>query len=98
MAKLDQISADVAAQSSVIQSAVVLLGGLKTKLDEAVTALAGGDDGAALAALSASLESNTQALAAAVAVNTPAEAGATAAGGVGLEVAPAVTDPNAPAA
>lgn len=67
MADLTKLEADVTANSTVIGSAITLLQGLKQKLDEA------GTDATKLAALSASLEGNTDALSAAVAANTPAE-------------------------
>lgn len=66
MAILDQLQADVTANGDAIQSAITLLEGLKTKLDEA------GTDPVALAALSTALEAQTAALAAAVVANTPA--------------------------
>lgn len=72
MPKLDNIEREVSETKDVIQSAVVLLGSLKTKLDEAIAANNDGDDGAALDALAASLDESQQALAAAVAANTPA--------------------------
>lgn len=70
--QLDTIKQDVTANTTVTGSAVALLTSLKSELDAAIAAQANGDDGAALAALSTSLESNTSALAAAVAANTPA--------------------------
>jgi hypothetical protein len=51
----------------VMASAVLLLQGLKTRLDEAIAS----GDPAALMALSAELDANTNALAAAVTQNTP---------------------------
>lgn len=66
MALLDKLTADVAANGSVIDSAVVLLNGLKAKLD------ACGTDPVKLAELSASLDTQTSALSAAVTANTPA--------------------------
>ena len=68
MSILDTLKADVAAQTTVVNSAITLLSGLKTSLDEAIAA----NDPAALTALSASLDSETTALAAAVTANTPA--------------------------
>lgn len=65
MTDLTQLTAEVAQNKDVIDSAVVLLKGLKTKLDEA------GTDPTKLAELSASLDSQSNALAAAVAENTP---------------------------
>lgn len=72
MSALDQLKADVAAQATVNASAVTLLAGLKTSLDAAIAANAEGDDGAALAELSSSLEASTSALSAAITANTPA--------------------------
>jgi chromosome segregation ATPase len=67
MADLTKLEADVTAQATVIASAVTLLQGLKQKLDEA------GTDKVKLAALSSSIESQTQSLSAAVVANTPSE-------------------------
>lgn len=64
LVKLEQ---DVAAQDTVIKSAVTLLQGLKQKLDEA------GTDKVKLAALSSSIEAQTESLSSAVAQNTPSE-------------------------
>lgn len=72
--QLDTIKQDVTANTTVTGSAVTLLTSLKSELDAAIAAQANGDDGAALSALSTSLEANTSALAAAVAANTPAVA------------------------
>ena len=71
-AAVQKLQADVAAERSASQAAIVLLQGLKTQLDAAIAANANGDDGAALADLSASLEDNTSGIAAAVVANTPA--------------------------
>lgn len=76
MSALDTLKAEVAEQKTVIASAVTLLAGLKAKLDAA------GTDEAALAALSAELDTQTNALAAAILANTPAD--------------PAPVDPAAP--
>jgi hypothetical protein len=65
-ANLDDLTAKVAATKTVAQSAVVLLQGLKAKLDAA------GTDPAALKALSDSLADTDQQLADAVTANTPA--------------------------
>jgi outer membrane murein-binding lipoprotein Lpp len=65
--ELEDLTAKVARVESVDQSAIVLLQGLKAKLDAA------GTNGPALKALSDSLGSNTDALAAAVIANTPTE-------------------------
>ncbi len=69
MGILQDLQAKVAKNTEVEQSAVELLGGLKTKLDEAIAT----GDFAVLGALSAQLEKDTANLAAAVVANTPAE-------------------------
>lgn len=74
MATLDQIQSDVTANGTVIGSAVTLLGSLKTSLDDAIAANNAGDNGQALATLSATLEAQTLALSQAIAANTPAAA------------------------
>ncbi len=66
MAALDQITADVAANTDATNSAIALLTALHDEL------VAAGTDPAALAALATNLEANTTALAAAVTANTPA--------------------------
>lgn len=66
MAALDDLAAAVAAEDTVIDSAVTLLEGLKAALDAA------GTDPAKLAALSADITAKTAALSAAVTANTPA--------------------------
>ncbi len=63
--ELAALQVEVAENKSVMESAVLLLQGLKAALDAA------GTDPAALAALSAELDANTNALAAAVTTNTP---------------------------
>ncbi len=63
--ELDTLTAQVATNTDVIESALVLIQGLKAALDAA------GTDPAKLAALSASLASEDEKLAAAVAANTP---------------------------
>lgn len=73
-AQLDALTAQVQQNTTVIDSAMTLIAGLKTELDKAIAAQAGGDDGAALQALSASLAASDQALAAAVTANTPVAA------------------------
>jgi len=65
MDMLDDLTAKVENNGSVIDSAIVLLRGLKSKLD------ACGTDPVKLAALSASLGQKTTALADAVVANTP---------------------------
>lgn len=67
MALLDDLQAKVERNGEVDQSAVLLLQGLKAKLDEA------GVDPAKLKALSDALANSTDALAAAVTANTPAQ-------------------------
>ena len=64
--ELDTLTTEVSETATVIDSAVVLLKGLKAALDAA------GTDPAKLAALSASLDSKQSELAAAIAENTPA--------------------------
>lgn len=71
-AQLDALTAQVAANTSVTQSAVALIGGLKAQLDAAIAASKAGDNGAALDALSAQLATSDKDLADAVAANTPA--------------------------
>lgn len=65
MAALDRLEADVAAETTVMQSAITLLQGLKAALDAA------GTDPVKLAALADQMEANANSLAAAVAQNTP---------------------------
>lgn len=67
--QLDALKAEVAKNTSVIDSAETLLRSLKTKLDEAITS----GDPAQLEALSAELGQSSSELAAAVVANTPAE-------------------------
>lgn len=68
MGELDDLKAKVAANTTVIASAITLLQGLKAKLDAAIAA----GDPAALTALSAELGAQDQALADAIIANTPA--------------------------
>lgn len=65
--ELQGLQQEVAESKTVMQSAITLLQGLKQKLDEA------GTNAAALKSLSDELDANTNALAAAVTANTPAE-------------------------
>lgn len=65
MAALDDLTAQVAANKTVIDSALTLIAGIAARITAA------GTDPAALAALTADLKSEDDALAAAVAVNTP---------------------------
>lgn len=67
MADLTQLETEVSENLTVTQSAITLLNGLKAALDAA------GTDPAKLKALSDSLSSQTDSLAAAVSANTPAE-------------------------
>ena len=64
--ELADLTAQVAQTNTVIDSAIILIQGIKAALDAA------GTNPAALKALSASLDTSEQALAAAVAANTPA--------------------------
>ena len=64
MAALDDLTAQVAANKTVIDSAVVLINGIAARITAA------GTDPVALAALTASLKTEDDALAAAVAANT----------------------------
>jgi len=68
--KLEELAADVAAETTVVNSAIALLAGISARIDAAVAAARAGDDNA-LAALSAEVKAETQALADAVAANTP---------------------------
>lgn len=69
MSKLDDLKADVAAETTVVNSAITLLSGISARIDAAVAAARAGDD-QALSQLSAEVKSETQALADAVAANT----------------------------
>jgi hypothetical protein len=66
MAALDDLTAQVAANRSVSQSALILINGIADRITAA------GADPTKLAALTASLKSDDDALAAAVTTNTPA--------------------------
>jgi hypothetical protein len=68
MSALSDLQAAVAAENTVIASAITLLNGLKAQLDAAIAS----GDPAALTALSADIAGQTAALAAAVTANTPA--------------------------
>ena len=68
MAALDDLTAQVAANKTVIDSALALINGIAARITAA------GTDPTALANLTASLKSEDDALAAAVATNTPAPA------------------------
>lgn len=65
MAALDDLTAQVAANKTVIDSALALIAGIADRI------AAAGTDPAKLAELTASLKSEDDALAAAVAANTP---------------------------
>lgn len=69
MSALDNLKAQVARNKEVSDSAVALLQGLKTKLDEAIAS----GDPAELQALSDSIGTESQELADAIVANTPAE-------------------------
>lgn len=66
MSALDDLTAQVAADTTVIQSAVTLINGIAAQI------AAAGTDPTKLAALTASLKANDDSLAAAVTANTPA--------------------------
>lgn len=77
MSAISTLETKVAANTSVVNSAVTLLQGIKAQLDKVIA-----DDNlenTSLDALSDSLGKSTDALAAAVAANTPADTGGTAA-------------------
>lgn len=69
--QLDSLKSDVAQNTTVVGSAIVLLTSLAASLKAAILANQNGDDGEALSALSTSLEASTAQLAQAVAANTP---------------------------
>lgn len=66
MATLDQLTADVAADTSAVNSAITLINGLAAQIKAA------GTDPVALKALTDQLEANTSSLATAVTANTTA--------------------------
>lgn len=68
--KMEDLTAQVAANTTVIDSALTLIQGFSAQLDAAVAAARAGDD-TKLTELAASLKSEDDALAAAVAANTP---------------------------
>ena len=78
--ELDNLTAEVTETKDLQQSAITLLNGLKTKLDEAIA----NNDMSRVVALRDELDSSNAALAAAITANTPADPGN---GGT-------VTDPN----
>jgi hypothetical protein len=67
--ELDNLRAEVAENGSAIDSAITLLNGLKTRLDEAIAS----NDMSQVQALSEELSAKTDSLAAAITANTPAE-------------------------
>ena len=67
MATLEEVQAEVTAQTDVVASATTLLTGLKTALDAAIAS----GDPAAVQAISDAIGANTAALAASVSENTP---------------------------
>lgn len=75
VASIDQLVADVAAQKTVVKSAVDLINGFQSRLDQAVKdALANGataEELAPLTTLSSDIKSHNQQLADAVQANTP---------------------------
>lgn len=68
MTTLQELAVQVAANTTVTESAITLIGGLKAKLDAAIAS----NDPAELQALSDSLTAETAKLSAAVEANTPA--------------------------
>lgn len=80
MTGLTDLQAQVAANTTVEQSAVTLIQGLKTQLDAAIAASQNGDD-SQLEALSTQLATDDAALAAAITANTPAAAPAPSSSG-----------------
>jgi hypothetical protein len=81
-AELDQLTSQVHANTSVVQSAVALINGISNRIKAA------GADPAALQALTAELDQQDQALAAAVAANTPTPPADTTGGSAGTPPAP----------
>ena len=73
---LDTLTTEVGETTTAEESVIVLLGGIKTQLDEALAALAAAGDPQVLidrvTALSAQLDARQAALAEAVTANTPA--------------------------
>jgi len=69
MSALENLGAEVAESKAVTESAIILLAGLKAKLDEAIAS----GNMSQVQALSDELSTSTDALAAAVSANTPAE-------------------------
>lgn len=71
MAQFDEIEAQVTSTTSVEGSAAALINGFQTRLDAAIAANDAGDN-TKLTQLSTDLKTSSDALAAAVAANTPA--------------------------
>lgn len=91
LAVLDDVKAAVAKEHDVVLSAIALLQGLKTALENA------GTDNAALSAIRDQLGTDTQALADAVVANTPAAAPAPVpVPPADVPPAPPVTEPSTP--
>lgn len=70
--KLEELQAAVAAETTVVNSAITLLNGISQRIADAVAAARAGDD-AALTVLAGDIATETAALAAAVAANTPGQ-------------------------
>ena len=73
MALLDDLTAEVARNTQVDESAKVLIAGLAQKIQDLINASAGSVDPAALQGLVDSLKADNDALSAAVVANTPAD-------------------------
>lgn len=74
MADFNELETEVSRNRSVDESAAALINGFQARLDEAIAANDAGDN-SKLTALSSDLRSSSDALAAAVAANTPAAPG-----------------------
>lgn len=72
MANFDALNAEVTNLTSVVDSAVALINGIAAKIEAAVAANDAGDN-TALSDLASSVRSQADALASAVAANTPTE-------------------------
>jgi len=70
-AQSDKLTAEVAAQTTVINSAIALINGFQTQLAAGIAAAKAGDT-TVLDKIASDLQANTDALAGAVAANTPA--------------------------
>lgn len=73
MAGIEKLTTEVTEATSVMESASTLIRGLKEQLDEAIRKLEEGDNGEALDALSAQLDTSANSLAEAVQANTPGQ-------------------------